>query len=1053
MMPTRPGVRAVRTLSCVACLLGLPLPALAQLDPLLFLKDPRSKPNVIVALDVSNRMQMDADGAYHDPRSYPRTGAAWETPLGISGSNTATAYRRVFVRLRSVDAGAGATSLAADRAVTVGDLDPRFATLDAVTRLSLARKAIAEIVRSNRTVVRFGLVTMRQMDPQVPVDPQEVVTVDDASQSAPTETGEVGRWRIVRPAVTVANGSVTTPAPALIAAETVGGDQAMLAILEKGIGDPGAVLPAGLDPPGGVDAPLDCLLQDARAEAARLIALDGNDLTCRNTVVILVTGGGEGTTAALRDPSGRAASFLEVSGHRVPLYVVAIAPDAAQTAELRAVATSGGGQYAEITKAMIGRAEAGGLVPEFARMLNCAVQQAFAAVSDVNTRPSAERPYGPTTWHTVAVPVVGTVNLSGAVGLGGSPLPDTVITSPGSGVVIPQHSNVMITAGFGLPGAIGTAGFPGVLSAFRVYRPAADPTRPAGYRFVADGTQLWNASLPAPDLRNIYTASPDGTMIPFTVSNAAALGPWLNVPDPIALIADVRQAPLGAIITSTPAILDPPSLDPPPDSAYPAFAAANARRRGLVFVGANDGMLHAFDARLGVEVWAFIPFNLLPRLRALRTGQAPGSFSFFVDASPKLADLRTAIGWRTVLVLGEGAGGTFYQALDVTLDDMAATVRPDDNSLAALGYFSRADRVSLRWSFPSYRQFDYTAPPYGDLRPTASEAEKTVGQTWSLPAIGESQSAPGRDVVLVGSGFLPPSAERTGNRFPSPSTRSAGTTFYMLDAATGELLDSRDVGSDGQAEAVEDCGAAGDCTRVKNALQADVAIHGPAGSRRITAAYVGDLDGRLWRFAIGANAGGRPAITDQARLYDAGKPIFSSLAVSDAGLNGAYIFFATGSDRLPFAGPVVPTTVVAVLAEGGSGRQQFSVALDGGNGGPLERVTAAPVAAGDVVFFTTLTQGGPCAGSAARTYAVNVINGRAAYDTNHDGRIDSGDSARIAEVTGVRSVTAPSVADGHVLVAGGTTVEVFGDPAGYNSGLGQVRVRILSWRVVRPLVS
>ena len=38
-------------------------------------------------------------------------------------------------------------------------------------------------------------------------------------------------------------------------------------------------------------------------------------------------------------------------------------------------------------------------------------------------------------------------------------------------------------------------------------------------------------------------------------------------------------------------------------------------RRALIFVGANDGMIHAIDARTGYEVWAFIPYNLLPKLR------------------------------------------------------------------------------------------------------------------------------------------------------------------------------------------------------------------------------------------------------------------------------------------------------------------------------------------------------------------------------------------------------------------------------------------------------
>ena len=53
----------------------------------------------------------------------------------------------------------------------------------------------------------------------------------------------------------------------------------------------------------------------------------------------------------------------------------------------------------------------------------------------------------------------------------------------------------------------------------------------------------------------------------------------------------------------------------------------------MIWVGANDGMMHAFDARTGVEVYAFIPFNLLAKLKALPDGHAIGSPDYFVDSS------------------------------------------------------------------------------------------------------------------------------------------------------------------------------------------------------------------------------------------------------------------------------------------------------------------------------------------------------------------------------------------------------------------------------------
>ena len=125
--------------------------------------------------------------------------------------------------------------------------------------------------------------------------------------------------------------------------------------------------------------------------------------------------------------------------------------------------------------------------------------------------------------------------------------------------------------------------------------------------------------------------------------------------------------PLGAIIGSTPAIMDPPSLDPPPDEDYPGLQTPTRTAAAMIWVGANDGMLQGIDARLGVEVWAFIPFNLLPKLRALRYGQPVGTSTYFVDSSPKIADVKVDDEWRTYLIIGEGPGGTFYQTFDVTL--------------------------------------------------------------------------------------------------------------------------------------------------------------------------------------------------------------------------------------------------------------------------------------------------------------------------------------------------------------------------------------------------
>jgi len=521
----------------------------------------------------------------------------------------------------------------------------------------------------------------------------------------------------------------------------------------------------------------------------------------------------------------------------------------------------------------------------------------------------------------------------------------------------------------------------------------------------------------------------------------------------------VRALPLGAIVDSTPAIMDAPSLDPPPDADYPAFSAANINRRTVIWVGTNDGMLHAIDARLGKEVWAFIPFNLLPKLKELKFGQSIGSFNFFADGSPKIADVRVSgpcgpsvtSCWRTYLFFGEGPGGTFYQSFDVTLDNMAVTASPTSDTIAdVLTYFSNPANVTFKWAFPNYSDFDYTLAPWGDVKQTASAAAKSVGQTWADPAVGQIESSSGKYAIVFGSGFLPYSTQQQTNR----GGAVAGTTFYVVNPETGVLYDSRSVGSDGIAENTDSCVTSNDCTKIKNALQADPVATGPPNSRYITMTYLGDLDGKVWRFDLGMNTStGLPYIKSApTKLWDGGAahPIFSSMATVNVGTTQQYIFFGTGSDLLASNNVNQQYKLVSVLDNGSSGTQTFSQLLTTVDGvGADEKVTAFPAVAGDIVFFTTTTfnPAAPCTLPTAKLYALTFIGGPA-YDTTGDGRITSSDSTLVSTIANTRA-TAPFVADRHLIFGTGTDTQLFGDPDAYDNGVGQAGVRILSWRELR----
>jgi type IV pilus assembly protein PilY1 len=163
---------------------------------------------------------------------------------------------------------------------------------------------------------------------------------------------------------------------------------------------------------------------------------------------------------------------------------------------------------------------------------------------------------------------------------------------------------------------------------------------------------------------------------------------------------------LGAIDHSVPAVESPPGMPKwyfgtditeNERKTYNDFKEANKTRNTAVYVGARDGMIHAFNAGQfrwgdnpdtknitenrgyfkwsdsqnsstadygdGSEMWAFIPANLLPRLKNNILQPEDGAM---VDASPTLADVHINGQWRTILACAEGNGGDTVFCLDVT---------------------------------------------------------------------------------------------------------------------------------------------------------------------------------------------------------------------------------------------------------------------------------------------------------------------------------------------------------------------------------------------------
>ena len=107
------------------------------------------------------------------------------------------------------------------------------------------------------------------------------------------------------------------------------------------------------------------------------------------------------------------------------------------------------------------------------------------------------------------------------------------------------------------------------------------------------------------------------------------------------------------------------------DKGYADFKASTTHRQAMVYVGANDGMLHAFYQR-GHRGggWAFIPSMVLPKLYKLADKNYGSLHQYFVDGSPVVGDIcvsncdsdASAV-WKTILVSGLGGGGRGYFAL------------------------------------------------------------------------------------------------------------------------------------------------------------------------------------------------------------------------------------------------------------------------------------------------------------------------------------------------------------------------------------------------------
>ena len=307
--------------------------ASAQLDQLLFIK--RVTPNVIVVVDTSFRMLDDGRGNYYDPNTYNVSDdAELAKALGVDTA-VAESYRRVYVNLHFTQTQDASTKYAADRVVAVADNSPFFSTLYQRTRLDIAMRGIEGAVAvqpwqplplgSHAAAARSGAAW-----PDVTKGCDKPVQVAEPSQATISENWAYcaagnERMGIFTPSVTGANTDAPNANAHIVGVTDVNSASLVLSRLSRKLPDRNPYLiPAGRDTSDVEDRPLAKALTEAKSRAVTAITNDTSCPTCRNTVVVLVTGGADRTADVLAKAQEFSSVAVNGLARRIPIYVVAV---------------------------------------------------------------------------------------------------------------------------------------------------------------------------------------------------------------------------------------------------------------------------------------------------------------------------------------------------------------------------------------------------------------------------------------------------------------------------------------------------------------------------------------------------------------------------------------------------------------------------------------------------------------------------------------------------------------------------------------------------------
>lgn len=245
----------------------------------------------------------------------------------------------------------------------------------------------------------------------------------------------------------------------------------------------------------------------------------------------------------------------------------------------------------------------------------------------------------------------------------------------------------------------------------------------------------------------------------------------------------------------------------------------------MVYVGSDDGMLHAFDASTGVESWAYVPSTLIQNRRiALSTADTAG-LTPGVDVKPIENDAFINGAWRTYIIGSLRLGGRGIFALDVT-----------DVPQASESEASVAGKI--KWEFNSGPTRSPASVPSPDpvCAPGATSCP-SLGYTYDSTNVARIRYQ-NKWVVLASSGYFPSLSKDAAQPDDASEPAAKHTSMLFIDLETGRLI--REVRTD-IAPQTRPTGFKTYGLSPPNVVDMD-------NDQIDDRAYAGDLAGNLWRF-------------------------------------------------------------------------------------------------------------------------------------------------------------------------------------------------------------